>query len=189
MSANNLRRFANPEILKAIQPKHLLALLLPHAGYLASRGIFVPALDTGRRIDLDALLDVLIRPDAETPQGLAEAFYFVHQLGVEDAFDALLDAADQNRIDLDYADQTPEDVVAQLWLRDRTILDRILGKRVARRRRQFMTFQGTGKRTTLWTAPTAETIQALEHTLNGWYQSHNRGPGAKVLPIVALTRL
>jgi len=182
MTPINTRRFAELDVLKAIHPEILLKVLLQHAGYLASRQIIVPAFDVGCEVNLEKLQDVLVRPDESTPTAFSEAFYLIHQLGTDAAMNELLDEARHAGVRLDRGHAlTPEDVAAQLWLLDRTILDRVLGERLARRRRQFDYFQGTGRPNPAWRLPESEKIKALEQTLDDWFDENNRGRGSKVL--------
>jgi len=182
MSSTHSRRFAELDVLKAIHPNLLLAVLMPHAGYLASRQILVPGFENGCEVNLDKLHDVLLRPDENTPTALSEAFYLVHQLGTVSAMNVLLDEARFAGIPLDRSRElTPEDVVAQLWLRNRAILDRVLGERLARRRRQFDYFQGTGTPKTGWQLPEPDRLRGLEQSLDDWFEAHDRGRGSKVM--------
>lgn len=182
MSNNNFHRFTSADVLKAIRPKHLAAVLQPHSEYLASRHIVVQDGEGEPKIDFLALLEVLARPDAGTPVSLLEAFHRIYQLGLPAALNQLLDEAFLASVKLDRSQpMTPEDIAAQLWVSGRPILDQVLGDRLSRRRRTFDYFQGTGRRNPTWRAPARETLHELELTLDGWFDSHLRGRGSKVL--------
>ena len=59
MATYNLRRFAHPDGLKAIAPKHLLAFLEPHRAYFASRGLRLPPPSAANGLDYERLVSVL----------------------------------------------------------------------------------------------------------------------------------
>lgn len=85
MATYNLRRFAHADGLKAIAREHLLALLKPHKPYFDGRGLTLPPPSASDGIDYDQLVNVLMNPDTDTPKGLLDALYFVHEMATPEA--------------------------------------------------------------------------------------------------------
>ena len=100
MATYNLRRFAHADGLKAIAREHLLALLNPHKPYFDGRGLTLPPPSASDGIDYDQLVNVLMNPDTDTPKGLLDALYFVHEMATPEAMDVLLQEAENNGITL-----------------------------------------------------------------------------------------
>ena len=94
MATYNLRRFAHADGLKAIAREHLLALLKPHKPYFDGRGLTLPPPSASDGIDYDQLVNVLMNPDTDTPKGLLDALYFVHEMATPEAMDVLLQEAE-----------------------------------------------------------------------------------------------
>ena len=125
MATWSLRRFSCPEVLKSINPDHLVAFLMPHRRFFTSRGVSLPAPNANDEIDYQALVKVFLSPDAKTPKELIDALYFVDELATPEGMDALLAEADRLDLALDDGnDHTPADVAVQVWLLNKDILER-----------------------------------------------------------------
>jgi hypothetical protein len=97
----NLRRFAHADGLKAIAREQLLALVDPHKPYFDGRGLTLPPPSASDGIDYDQLVNVLMNPDTDTPKGLLDTLYFVHEMATPEAMDVLIQEAENNGISLD----------------------------------------------------------------------------------------
>ena len=68
MATLKLRRFCNPDTLRAIDPNRLATFLGRFAAYFDGRGL---QLSTGTVLNYDRLVAVLMTPDETIPAGLA----------------------------------------------------------------------------------------------------------------------
>jgi len=175
----SLRRFADPDALKRMQKQYLLALLLPHGGYFAGRGLVLSSTD-GADINHQALADILLNPDDAMPPPLVDALYYVNEMDTPEGMDDLLDAAAANGIELDSgAEMTPADVAVQVWMRDQGLFERRHAERFLRRPRSFESFQSHESERR---APdlSSEALTTLEKDLDDWFETKKRGRGSRV---------
>jgi len=181
MATYTLRRFAHAAGLKAISRDHLLALLHPHKLYFDGRGLTLPALSASDGFDYDRLIDVLMNPDTETPKGLLDALYFVHEMATPEAMDILLQEAENNGISLDGgADPTAADVAVQVYLQDRDLLERKHAEQYLMKPRSFEYYQTDTHPIPKFKQPTTEALSILEQDLDDWFEKKKRGRGSRV---------
>ena len=125
MATYNLRRFAQPAGLKAIEPTRLLEFLEPHTPYFVSRGLSLTSPNGLNGLDYERLVEVLMSPDADTPKDLVDSLFFVHEMSTDEGMDMLLIEAQRNGVSLDgNPDPTAADVAVQVFLQDRELLER-----------------------------------------------------------------
>ncbi len=79
MGTYNLRRFSHVGGLKAISREHIVTLLGPYETYFEKRGFRLPV-RTSEDLDYDQLVRVLMNPDTETPKGLVDDLFFIHEM-------------------------------------------------------------------------------------------------------------
>ena len=140
MTSFNLRRFSEPETLKAIKPSTLIAFLRPFADYFQRRGFVFPT-SSADDIDHERLCQVLMTPGDMVRPEMVDALYYVHELSDEEGMDALLDFLDEHRIQIEIGpDPTPADVAMLVWLNDSEILKRQHAKGHAFRPHRFEHF-------------------------------------------------
>jgi hypothetical protein len=181
MATYNLRRFAHPDGLKAIAREHLLALLLPHKLYFHERGLTLPSPSAPGPIEYDQLVSVLMNPDTDTPKGLLDALYFVHEMATPESMDTLLEVAEKNNIPLDdNPDPTAADVAVQIYLKNRDLLERQHAEGRLIKPRSFEYFQTDLRPVPKFIEPTEGTLAALEKDLDDWYEKKKRGRGSRV---------
>ncbi len=101
MATYNLRRFAQPAVLKAIAPKCLHEFLGPYRPYFDGRALSLPSPNASNGLDYERLVEVLMSPDTGTPKGLVDALYFVNEMSTDESMDLLLEEAETNGILLD----------------------------------------------------------------------------------------
>jgi len=181
MATYNLRRFAHADGLKAIAREHLLALLNPHKPYFDGRGLTLPPPSASDGIDYDQLVNVLMNPDTDTPKGLLDALYFVHEMATPEAMDVLLQEAENNGITLNgNPDPTAADVAVQVYLQDKDLLERKHAEQYLLKPRSFEYFQTDTHPIPKFKQPTAKALVALEKDLDDWFEKKKRGRGSKV---------
>ena len=124
MATFSLRRFSHSEVLRRVSPEHMRRLLKPYGDYLGQRGYPLPeSPDTA--LEYSMLARIFASPDSDTPPELAEALYLIDEMATPEGMDALLDAANSARLDLDLkSDPTPEEVALQIYLASSALLRR-----------------------------------------------------------------
>ena len=180
MATYSLRRFAHPDGLKAITPEHLLALLKPHESYFESRGLMLWSPSTDG-FDYERLVEVLMNPDSDTPTGLIDALFFVHEMATPECMDVLLQEAETNGILLDgNPDPTAADVAVQIYIQNKDILERKHAEQYLNKPRSFEYFQTEVRPIPDFKQPSTEQLAALEKDLDDWFEKKKRGRGSRV---------
>ena len=181
MATYNLRRFAHPEGLKAITPKHLLALLKPHESYFDSRGIVLSSSSATDGLDYDQLVEVLMTPGSDTPAGLIDALFYVHEMSTQECMDVLLEEVENNGISLEEnPDPTAADIAVQVYLQDKDILERKHAEQYLVKPRLFEYFQTELRPIPVFKQPSTDVLAALEKDLDDWFEKKKRGRGSRV---------
>ena len=180
MPTSFFRRFANPETLRRVSEPYLLALLSADAtqGYLISRGFTFPSARSGA-LDHEALAAILLNPDAEMPNALVDDLYLMDEMATEPIMLELLDAVPPGLVESGEADPTPADVVLQLLLKDRKLLERKRAEQFLHRSRSFRVCQGNGTQKELPRC-TESTEGLVPLTLGEWFFGHRRGRKCRV---------
>lgn len=182
MATFRLQHFAQPEILRSVEPSRLLALLEPYRDYLAERGLLLPHFQKAHQIDYWNLLKILVVPDPKMPERLIEALYYIDDMATPEAMDSILAAIHLRGGKLDLGDYpTPADVAVEAWLHYRDILEHKHGERHLRRRRSFEYYQSPCKRIGEWNDPPEDLLKNLEEALDAWFAQNHRGKGARII--------
>ena len=180
MATLNLRRFAHPDALKAIDPARLLEFLDPYRTYLEGRGMTWPA-DDSVAIDCVTLSNILMRPDDQMPTRMVDALYFVHEMATPEEMDHLIEAAGTKEIELDSdPDTTPADIAAQIWLKNPELLESMHAEVLVMRLRLFTHFKSAVPGPKSFTPPEEEKRGILQRELDRWFDEHKRGTGSRV---------
>ena len=167
MATYNLRRFAQPAVLKAIAPKRLHEFLGPYQPYFEGRGLKLPATSSSNGLDYERLVGVLMDPVPDTPEALLDALFFVHEMSTPEGMEVLLEEAETNGISLDgKPDPTAADVAVQVFLQDRRLLERKHAEQYLTRPRSFEYFQTEARPVPAFKQPSREALTALEHDLD-----------------------
>ncbi len=181
MATYNLRRFAQPAGLKAIEPTRLLKFLEPHTPYFASRGLSLSPPNGSNGLDYERLVEVLMSPDTDTPKDLVDGLFFVHEMSTDEGMDMLLAEAQRNGISLDGdPDPTAADVAVQVFLQDRELLERKHAERYLTRPRSFEYFQAETLPLTAFQQPSMQILAVLARDLDDWFEKKKRGRGSRV---------
>jgi hypothetical protein len=181
MATYNLRHFSHAEALKQIAREHLIALLAPHAEFFSGRGVTIPSPASGETLDYDKLVEVLMTPDAHTPNDLAEALFFIDEMATVEGMDGLLEEARVSKLRLDdIPNPSPADIAVQVWIQDKDILQQKHAEQFLIKPRSFEYFQTKATPVPEFFVPNAKTLRALEHALDDWFAEHKRGRGSRV---------
>ena len=179
MATFNLRRFSKPDTLRKIGREHLLKFLEPHAVYFSGRGLELPSVDNGNELDYNGLSRVLMTPDANTPDDLSEALYYINEMSTPECFDKILDAIEDTEFFIT-GNPAPADLAIQVWMQDKSIIKRLHAEQVLSNPRSFEYFIASGATEATFEKPSADTIKALEADLDICFAKKQRGRTAKV---------
>jgi hypothetical protein len=175
MTTFRLRRFAEPNALKAIEVARLRTFLSRFSGYFTRRGIDLQA---DAAIDYEALAAILMSPDEEVPGDMVDALYFVHEMSHDDAVERMLTGVRAKKIELDLGDTpTAADVAIAVWLADPNALRDLHAEAFVSRPRRFEYHAGA--------LGAARPFPKFDHNeiagrLDVWFGEHWRGSGTKV---------
>jgi len=183
MSTYNVRKFAQPDVLKRVHPDNLIAFLTPYAAYLKEREFALTTNGSGE-LEYEKLAGILMNPTENIPIEMVEALYFIQEMSDDDQFDELCEQAKQANLTLS-DDCTPADAAVSLWLHDPELLKRPHAEVLALKPKSFMYFQAKKKKKTKPLNPTAEQRQAMEKDMDGWFLQNKRGNGSRVLAFPA----
>jgi len=172
------RRFFSPESLKTISPANLVAMLLPYKDYLAGRGLEVPPPD-GSEIDYDLLVEILMDPDAAMPREMLECFYHVHETSTPEIMLELLDEMPPGVL-AQGTDLSPADVAAQVWLKDRDLLERKHSEQYLVRPKSFTSYKGAKGELKAPPPVAPEVIRCMEAEIDDWNLAHKRSRGCRM---------
>lgn len=180
MATFNPRRFAQPDLLKSIQPRHLFALLQPHSSYLTGRGLAFPASDE-EEFEYSKLAEILVHPDEDMPRDLVDSLYTVHEMATPAGMEELLDEISRNGLQLEaLSEPTPADVAVQVWLKDRELLERKHAEQFIEHPRRFEHHKGGGLVLQELPVPAPDALAKLEQDLDNWFEDKRRGRGCRV---------
>lgn len=177
MKTVNLRRYSEPDTLREISPRTLVALMDEHREFLAGKGVDLPPVGQETELDYSAMATVFLSPD-DIPPGLVEKFHMVKQMSGPETMDKILDTVRARQMEFTFpADSSPEDVAAHLLLTNRALFQEIYAEKSVARYRSFVYYVARRRRAGF--NPPAD-LSALEKTLNGWYEAHQRGRSVRV---------
>lgn len=178
MARFNLKSFAQPDLLKKIQPANLIPLLEPFRPFLEMKGYSLPA-SADQEVDATALGSILAQPDEEMPGDLVEALHLIGSLGSDERFDDLLDMAVANQIDPD-GEVTALDLATQIWLKNPEALERKGHEEFFQQRKSFESFRAANPEVVVAVDDLPSDLSALEEALDAYFQAKKRGVGCRV---------
>jgi hypothetical protein len=177
------KRFSNPETLKRIGDDMLIRLLSPFRDFFINRGLVLPAASGHANIDYDALAEVLMSPDTDSPDELADILYYMHEMSTPEAMDNLLDSLAERDLHLSICQNpTPTDVAVHVWLAYPDLLREKHAEQHLVRPRSFISFVTDASTVPEYTPPDCERIRAIEASLDEWFQHKKRGRCSRVYP-------
>jgi hypothetical protein len=181
MATCNLRRLCRPDLLRAIDSQYLGALLAPHADYLARHGVVLPLEGREAPRKYMALTQLLLAPDDQMPKELVDALYFIDEMATPARVETLLSAAQARGIQWhSYLETSPADVVLQLWLTDRHLVEQTHAQMAAQRFRAFDYFQPQCLQPPKVPSGLPNKVRALEAELSECFYRRGYGPYARV---------
>jgi hypothetical protein len=178
MATFRLRRFSNPEVLRAIAPRRLIAFLEPHRAFFEARGLVFPRAPSTGPIDYEALVDLFMDPGAGLPKDLLDALFLVDEMATPHGMDALLNTPG---LSLEESDEdSPADIAVQTWLLDRQLLESKHAEQFLVRPRSFECYQTGRAKVPPFTLPAPAVCGNLERDLDDWFEAKKRGRGTRV---------
>nr|CRH06174.1 conserved protein of unknown function [Candidatus Magnetococcus massalia] len=179
MATFNIRRFAQLDTLKSINPFRLVTFLTPYAEFLSDRGL---ALSGDEPVDYEQLASVLMNMELDSaPQALLESLYLIHEMATPDGMDRLLDVANDQSLPLEQdSTSSPADIAIQVFLANRDLLERQHANTFINRVRSFLYFCGHEAWGGSFTLPSDNTLHQLEKEMDDWFESKRRGRGSRV---------
>ena len=175
MAALIPRRFSKPETLRNIDPKHLIEFLGKYKDYFSSRDVLLPE-SMDDEIDYSGISAVLLNPDSTTHYDLTEALYYINEATTPDCFNEILAEAKKAGIDQDILPNvTSADLALQVWLKDRTIIEKVHAEQKIYKIRSFQYFRTTVDPVPEFKKPSESVIKKLESGLDAWLDRKMRG--------------
>ena len=182
MATYDLRRFSTPEGLKAIAPDHLLKFLREFEQFFVARGVTLPGPQDADQLDYAGIVDVLMKPGADTPEELKDALFTIHEMSTEEGAEVLIDElAASSRAQQVAPNSTPADIAMQAYLFDKRLLQQKHAEQNMVRQRSFEYYQSNKQTPPAFTKPTAGKRKNLESDLDDWFESKKRDRVSKVL--------
>jgi hypothetical protein len=178
MARFNLKSFAQPDLLKRIQPGNLIPLLEPFRMFLETKGYSIPS-GGDPEIDVPALGGILAQPDEEMPGDLVEALHLIGTLGADERFDELLEMAAANQIETD-GEVTAMDLATQIWLKNPEALERKEHEEHFQNRKSFESFRAANPEVVVAIDDLPRDLTALQEALEAYFQAKKRGVGCRV---------
>lgn len=181
MAVPDIRYFSRPGDLKGASPKNLARLLLPYTDFLESRGLSVPKPGVEvSNLDYTALANILMTSDPNTPCELIDSLHCIREMATTEAMDYLLREVGIHGVPIDDSELSPADLAVQIWLHDRSILERVYAQQFLIRPCTFVYFQEREPHCARFRKPSPGVIRALEGDLDEWFRRRKRGRGCRV---------
>ena len=173
MARSSFKSFLQPDLLRKIQPRHLVSLLKRFEGALLERGFKFPQ-DDRDDVDCRVLAGILAEPD-EKLNDLVEALYLIANVGVDEQFDELLEIAKNNCITTDDAKLTAPDLATIVYLEVPQALERLDRAESLQTRRKFESFIARDPKIAVDANILPIELSPLEVDLRQWFDSKKRG--------------
>lgn len=177
--ALKLRSFAQPDLLKKIQPLNLLRLLEPHRLFFEMKNFSLPSGEEDE-IDYLTLAGILAQPDEDMPSDLVEALHVIGNFSGDEYFDDLLQLAQQSGLDVDGEITTP-DLATRLYLHDSQVLERKDRERLFEKRKTFESYRAANPDEAIVIEELPSGLEPLEQDLDKYFESKKRGVGSRVI--------
>ena len=178
MKTVNLSRYSEPDTLREISPRMLVALMDEHRPFLAGKGVELPPVGRESELNHESLASVFTTLD-DLPSELVDRFHMVRQMSGPRQMDRILETVRERQMafSLPLENSSPEDVAAFLLLTNEALFKELHAEMSVTRYRTFAYFVPRRKKTN-FTPPAS--MAGLEKTLNSWYEAHQRARSARV---------
>jgi hypothetical protein len=132
-------------------------------------------------VDYEKLAGILMTPDTDMPQDLADALFLTHEMSTKEAMDQLLKSAamQQPPLDLSGADE-PAEVAVRTWLLKPALIEEINAEHELARPKAFLSFLTDREPAPPLAVPTEATRRAWEKRMDEWFEKKKRGGGCRV---------
>ncbi|OFW36740.1 MAG: hypothetical protein A3J28_09220 [Acidobacteria bacterium RIFCSPLOWO2_12_FULL_60_22] len=180
MARFNPKSFAQPDLLKKVQVRNLLELLIPYQPFFEEKGFSFPS-DGVEEINYLKLAGILAQPDENMESSLVEALHVIGNIGTDENFDELLDIARRNTVDTGDGEATAIDLATRIWLAVPEALVRMERAELFHRRKKFESFRAKNPKEVAPAESLPRDFTELEQDLDGWFESRKRGVGCKVI--------
>jgi len=181
MKTYNLRRFSKLDTLRKISRENLITLLKPHRGYFEQRGFRIPESESQEELDYAGLSGILMSPDASTPKELSYALFRIDEFLTTEGFDAIQRRIEGTSLDGEISkDTSSADLVVEVWMRNRGIIENLHVEQYFSRLRSFDYFQTFQKAPISFQELTRKTVLPLERDINEWFYRKRRGRYARI---------
>lgn len=177
--ALKLKSFAQPDLLKKIQPLNLLRLLEPHRLFFDMKNFSLPAGEEDE-IEYLTLAGILAQPDEDMPSDLVEALHVIGNFSGDEYFDDLLQLAHQSGLDVD-GDITTPDLATRLYLYDSQVLERKDRERLFEKRKTFESYRAANPDQAIVIESLPSDLGPLEGDLDKYFESKKRGVGSRII--------
>lgn len=178
MGTFRLRKFSNPDALRAIDPVRLARFLEPYAGYFAARGVNV---SVEAVLDYEKIVSVFLTPDDRVPAEMIDALHYVDETSSNEDMDELLERARARglTISTDLL-MTAADVAMQIWLDAPDVLRERHAEAVAFQQKNFLYYGGAHGAPRPFPKIDDELRLRIETLLDDWFEKHRRGRNCRV---------
>lgn len=183
MSTYNLRRFAQPDVLKNIKQDNLIQFLKEYEEYLIDRD-FSFDLNEDNELDFEKLCEILMNPSESMNIEFVEALFFIQEMSDDEHYEELDSQADAHNADVSDESSTA-DLALALWLHDPELLKRPHAEVMVMKPKSFMYFQSDKKSPAKFDIPKPEIVIGLEQDMDRWVTKNKRGAGCRILPVDA----
>jgi len=177
--ALKFKSFAQPDLLKRIQPQNLIRLLEPHRLFLDMKGFSFPA-GNGAEIEYLALAGILAQPDEDMPSDLVEALHLIGNFSGDEYFDDLLELAHGASLEVG-GDATTPDLATRIYLHDPQILERKEREILFEKRKNFESYVAANPDDPIAVNELPEDLTPLEADLDKYFKSKKQGAGCRVI--------
>jgi hypothetical protein len=182
MVTYNLRRLARPDQLRAIDSKYLEQLLSPYDTFLAAHGVALPIAGRDAPLKYLALAQLLLSPPADMPCEPLDAFCYIDELATPMGVEALESAMRAAGIHVHQClEVTAAEIVLQVWLANRSLVERVHAEMAIGRLRSFEYFQPASLDAPELADLSVATLRTMEAELNDCFRDHGRGRYARIM--------
>jgi hypothetical protein len=174
-----LKSFAQPDLLKRIQPINLLGLLEPHRLFLEMKKFSLPV-GPDNEIEYLNLAAIFAQPDENMSPDLVEALHLIGNFSGDEYFDDLLKIAQHMGLEVDSETTTP-DLATRLYLQDPQVLERKVREQLFDQRKTFESYRAADPNDAIDIKTLPPDMIPLEQDLDKYFQSKKRGVGTRVI--------
>jgi len=183
LSTYNLRRFAQPDVLRHISQTNLIAFLKNYEHYLETRGFTFDTDDDGN-LDFELLAEVLLTPTESIDIEFVEALFFIQEMASDERFEELHELAEQTGVSHG-PDCTAADLAVAIWLEDPDAIRRSHAEVLALKSKAFLHYRSDHTPPPAIEVPSPDKIAEVERSMGVWFDNNRRGSTTRILPVAA----